>query len=516
MTTFNDIVKKVSDVCPDFNHSALRDFISESIDNAQEFPALVIREGTKLVNGDIEYLNYQTVSPEERVRFELYERQNKIRRPRIPLTVSHMRLVKYRVRFEKEVVVIPLYIPYMYDNMLYTDGKYSIVRKVILEKTFSRVQTDDKDGVSISPIRVNIHFDRRKLFRIGSYVTGEARSHFIVTAGLWHGGIRHPMRAPTIVLYMLAKFGFVKTLKKFGLSTKDILFTESVGEDTDTFDYFAAKQYDPKRGQEPDLFLKVKKTLLLDDQALKFVVNLLYVNSFFDIPDMENVYAADGYPWKMALGIVVLGDKTKAYQNAVSNLRSADHFIDPPTQQRFNNFGVPIKDTYDVLVYVFANIDTFMVNYLSQDIYNSRFDVANGIFVEAWARKIFNNFYALGRRSVVRVEDVKSSLSLPPMLFKASKSGKNDDSKHYIAPPDIVGDNFLFAGGLGKIRHGGKAEQRFHPSFAVVESVNSFVGKVIGKQGYINPYVPTDDHGVIVHPEYAKKSIDRILDFLPR
>ena len=84
-----------------------------------------------------------------------------------------------------------------------------------------------------------------------------------------------------------------------------------------------------------------------------------------------------------------------------------------------------------------------------------------------------------------------------------------------IAPPEIIGDNFLFSGGLNKIRLGGKAEQRLHSSMLVAESIDAFVGKHIGKTGYLNPYVPTDEHGSIVRPDYADE-IDSISPYLPR
>jgi hypothetical protein len=101
------------------------------------------------------------------------------------------------------------------------------------------------------------------------------------------------------------------------------------------------------------------------------------------------------------------------------------------------------------------------------------------------------------------------------MIFKLSTSGKKDDAEHYIAPPEIIGDNFLLAGGLNKIRLGGKAEQRLHPSMLVAESIGSFVGKYIGKTGYLNPYIPTDPNGAILHPEYAKE-IDELSAYLPK
>lgn len=514
---FNDVIKAVSDVCPDFNEYALRGFVKDSIDNSPDFPAMVLSEGFKLIDSDIELVGYQILSPEECVKFELTGKSSKSQRVKVPLTVSHLRLVRYKVRFGENYTFCEFYTPYMFDDMLFINDKRSMIRKVVLEKTFARVQENDKDGISVSPIRVNLMFNRRRTFKIQSYVSKDSFSHFVITSRLFHGPIKNKICDTNIVHYMLAKFGFITTLKKFGLSPNDISFTTDIGNDTDDYEYFAGKQFDDRAEDGPGLFVRVKKSILTDDQSLKFVINLMYVLSFFKIQNIDNVYANEGYVWKVILGIIILEDKAeaKAYSNAETNLKSVDYFIDPITQKRFESFGLPIKDTYDLLVHIFINIDSYMVNTQSQDIYNSRIDVANGILVESYARRMFTHLYYLAKRTNVTYQDVVSALRLNPMLFKLSTSGKKDDSEHYIAPPEIIGDNFLFSGGLNKIRLGGKAEQRLHPSMLVAESIDAFVGKYIGKTGYLNPYIPTDRNGAILHPDYAD-AIDEISPFLPR
>lgn len=514
---FNDLVKRVADVCPPFNHFALRDFVKEHINNSPEFPAMVFKEGFKFVNSDLEFIGYEVMSPEERVKFELRSAPGKTTRAKIPLTVTHMRLVRYRIRFEDQYVFSNIYTPYMFDDMLHIRDKRSMVRKVILEKTFSRVNEKDKDGLSVSPIRVNLTFNRRQTFRVASYISGEFYTHFVVTARLFHGTIRNKICDTTIVHYMLAKFGFSKTLTKFGLTKSDVNFVEEIGTDTHLYEYFAGKPFDDKVETGPGLFLKVKKTLLAEDQSLKFIINLLYVLSFFKIQTMENVYVEKGSIWKIILGIIILEDKAgpKAYSNAETHLKSVDSFIDPLTRDRFRTFGISIDDIYDLLVYIFTQIDTFMVNNQVQDLYSSRLDVSNGILVKTYAERIFKNIYYLANKPNINLADVSKYLRFNPMMFKQPSGSRSDEDKDYIAPPDIIGDNFLLSGGLNKIRLGGRAEQRLHPSMLVVESIDAFVGRYIGKTGYLNPFIPTDKNGAILHPDYTAE-IDSIAPYLPR
>ena len=514
---FNELAKHISGLMPPFNNDALKEFVKRDINNSPEFPAMILREGFKIVPADIEFLDYRILSPEERVKFELASNSNKTSsRPKVPLTVSHLRLAEYRTRFEHEIVRTFLYSPYLYDGMMYIKDKRSMIRKVILEKTFSRVNDKDKDGLTISPTRANLTFNRRHTYRATSYVTGEFYSHWLVIAKLFHGSFNTKSGNTTIVHYMLAKFGFLGTLKRFGISKNDISFVEMVGDDTQKYEYFAGKAFDdPVAG--PGLFLRVKKTIFNDDQSFKFVVNLLYAVSFFNIQNIENVYVDKGSVWKVILGIILFNDRAepKAYSNAESHIKTVDHFIDPLTKRRFNTFGVIVDDIYDVLVYIFIHIDSFMVNNLVQDIFNSRLDVLNGILVESYSRKITLDIYALGKRTNIKLKDVKSALSFNPMLFNMPAGGKKDDGEHYKAPPEIVGDNYLFSGGLNKIRLGGRAEHRLHPSFCAAESIGAFVGKYIGKTGYLNPYIPTDKNLAIVRPAYIGE-IEAIIPYLPK
>lgn len=519
MTTFNDIVRRVSEVTPDFNDYALRGFVEENINNSPEFLAMVFREGFKVVDDDIELVGFKILSPEERAAFELKSGQSESKRTKVPITTSHMVLVRYTVRHRNEYITREIYTPYLYNGMLMINDKWSMIKKVILEKTFSRVQDKGVDGISVSPIRVNIKFNRRHTLRIESYTSKDFYTHFIVTGELWHGDKRRRVCERTILHYLLAKFGFEKTMRRFGISKADISFVPEIDESTtNKFEYFAARKFtDVEKG--PGLFLKVNRQLLTDDQSLKLVVNLVYVLKDFDIQNMDNVYVEEGSVWRVILGILILDerDPLRAYNNTMTHLRSVDTFIDPLTLTRFRSFGLMTgenEDIYDLLVHIFVNIDAFMAQYEAQDIYNCRIDMSN-ILVETFARKVFSNIYQLGRKTNITHKDVKDALRLSATMFKFNSSGRKDNSEQYLSPPDIVGDNYLFSGGLNKLRLNGKPEQRLHPSMAVAESIEAFVGKPIGKTGYLNPYVPTSPLGAIEHPDYAS-DVDQILPYIPR
>jgi hypothetical protein len=515
--SFNDAIRRVSEVIPPFNDHALRGFIRDEIDASPEFPVTVFKEGFKLIPADLELVSHTILSPEDRVRFELSAISDKDRRPKIPLTTSHLSLVRYKIRFGEHYIYPHLYTPYLFHDMLHISDKQSIPRKIILEKTFSRISDGGKNGLSVSPIRTHLIFNRAVTERIESYTTGEVYRHFLVMARLFHGKPKHKKPCDTTIThYMLAKFGFLSTLRKFGLTKEDISFTTTVDKEDTHYEYFAARAIE-NATEGPGLFLKVRKILLDEDQSLKFVVNLIYVLRFFRMQTIDNVYDEDGAIWRVILGLILYADRDlgKAYQNAETHLRSVDHFIDPITQKRFHDFGVHITDIYDLLKYIFVEIDRFMTKNLPQDLYNTRLDVSNGLLVKSFATGIFNNhLYHLVTRTNITKQEIEMNLRLKAMMFKNATTQRKDDSENYIAPPTIITDNFLLSGGLDKIRMGGRPDHRIHPSMLVVESINAFVGKYIGKTGHINPYVPTNALGAVQHPEYAA-SIDALAVSIP-
>lgn len=520
--TFDDLVKEISDACPQINNFALRDSIRDVVDKSHEFPAMIYREAVKIIPADLEYLNYEILGPELQAKYEMESRTAKPKKKICSMTVSHLRLVKYNIRFQDKIVESIMSVPYLVDGLLHIKDKRSVINKVLLEKAFSRISDKDKDGIQYSPVRATIPFNRKNPFKISSYTSLNTYNDFIVTAKLFHADLTGKCGDTTIVHYMLAKFGMVEALRRMGISPNDVFFVDKVDKsDIEEFEYFAAKPFDAGAGDEPELFLKVKKHALKDDGTLRFVVNLLSILIHFRIQSIDNVYVQeiDGVSlWRVILGYTLNADRSmsKANSYAETNLKSVDHFIDPLTQGRLKEFGIIVDDTYDLLVHTFINIDRDMVNHQVQDLFNYRLDVRNGILVESFAKRIHTGVYALSKRTNIQLREVTATFKGSPKLFSTASSRKDDDQ--FIVPQEIVGGNLLLGNGLSKIRVGGRPDHRLHPSWAVVESVSAFSGKVVNKAGFINPFVPVDPnskYGAIVRPAYAE-DVEALIEFLPR
>lgn len=499
MSILDDIVQDIRDEMPAFDKFTINGFNDKGINSSPEFLAMIFEQSGLILDGLISLEGYHRLSPEETVAYEFSTTR---RHTSIPTTSSSVSLYRYDIRCKGEIIPIYIYTMNMRDGLFWKSGRPIAVMKCLLEKDFARVLDNDKDGISANVIRVNMVFGRKTVHSVEGYYSKEIYRNFVITANLYSGAQHKRYGMPTIVLYMLAKFGYTKTLEIFGVNPEDLVLTNTLPPDRATHEVFVASK---EVGYDTPLYMVVKKSLLEDPVASKFVINLNYVLSFHDDMSAKSLYDPDGVNWLVMLGRIYSSD-TNPFKNqavAAGNIASVDYFIDPISRDRFKAFGINIEDTYDLLQYVFLRIDEITTNSRPEDLHNKRMDVQKSILSEIYGKKITKNVYDLRNKTNPTVDDVKSALRFSRMMFK---TGIDRDQKvlgrRLIRNPEIVGDNYLLAFGLYKLRMGGKPDQALHPSFFTVESGSVMFGKVANETGAINPFLKIDEHGGVVIPDY--------------
>lgn len=501
----DDILSEIADELPPFSKEVLCGLNNRQINAAPDFIATVFDESSKFLRDLIRLKRYSLLDPERCIVIELNKGKKKFK---IPTTLSHVLLYEYVIGYgDNQSEPVYIYTFFTHQNMLLFNGKRAAVYKSIIEKTFSRVTDKQHDGISVSPIRTHMNFGRRNVVEFRSVSSGIIYRQFLLTAKLYHGKMSKKFGDTTIMTYLLAKFGFLGTLKAFGISKKDIFFVDTIDQDTHKYEYFSAKAENDANEFEAPLYLKVKSTLLDDPDCRKFVVNLLYVMSYFELQTLQSVYDKENSLWLIILGTIISGSTNPlgAINSAEAHLISVDSFIDPITRDRFKTFGVDINDIYELLVYIFSHIDTITVNSEPQNLYTKRFDISKGILSEAFGKKIFHNMYELAKKGNPTPQDIKKALRLPMSMYIYALNKTSDDAQYISRSPEIVGDNWLFSCGMTKIRLGGKPKQRLHPSVFVVESGCTVSGKTINRTGTVNPHVMVDEHGGVIKPDFTEE-----------
>ena len=509
----DSIIKAVSEAMPHYNKFLLKDFTKKEINGSIEFISVVFSEAVKQFDGLIKYKKYKILSPEERIEFELRPKQDS----GVRIAVSELSLVDFVFEFEGREFHTHLYLPYSKNDAIVIKNTRYMIQRTIVEKVFSKTN----EGIAARVIRSPIRFGRTKIFRVVSAVDERTDHGLIITADIHRRKRLNKKNTPntTILHYLLCKFGYLGTLARFGFNPEDFKFVPNIGETID-YDYFVAR----KKQKSPELYLRIKRSSLEDPNHMKFVTNLLYLLTAYDRHNIQSLYEKTGAIYRIYMGRITHGDthtETQYKSHADTHIASLDTYLDPITRDRLIRFGVQVDDIYDLLQYVFFEIDRIHTNATHSNLYYKRIDIMHGILIQTIGSRIFEKFYNARRdQKKLTDKDVTSILQFSPMLIQNIYKARNVTSE-----VSAYGDNWLTSFGISKTRQSGLNQQRltpqapehrFHPSIAVVETLISFSGQNPGISGAINPFLQiTDDGDIDIDNMPYHTDIDPLIEVLP-
>lgn len=532
MRTIKMLINAVSDRLPKTNRHVLIDFPKQKMEGLIDDVAVVLSEATASVPGALEYINYEVMDPYQRARFDMKIGRGTSIKPEIPTAVSSWRLVKYnfihKSRDGNRPVSLHLYIPHLVNGFLIINGRKMVVRKGISETVFSRMDEKGFRGFLVRAMRVKLKFEMDTIQTLFSCRDPNKNygHEFVTTAQIYTGKIKGRSKAKTTeFVYLLAEYGLEEMLRILNIDPAEIQFTNEITDDPD-YDYFLAR--DPSDNGIP-IYLRVRKAFIVAKDAeeeksrqfklqRKTVANLVYLLSRFSFHRVHEIYDPTGSIWKTMIGKIISPKKSEveARGDAESHFASARGFIDPTTRERFARFGWPeIVDLYSLLLYLYRHINEMMANIVPQDLYQKRIDCTDALLVDRFSTPINKSFYSQGHgKSDLKPSDVAAIFKIKPNLVEDIKNASKSAVEVIETNPTITSDNGLTSCWAGKVRHGGKPQERCHPSIPYVESSNSTSGNEPGKTGNINPFVVTDEEGKIIKLPWTKE-LDPLQDFLP-
>lgn len=529
----DELIDEISASCPKFNSYLLVDYPQSEIESAPDFIDSAWRDAIKLVGGAFTYEGYEVLSPMERARYEMTGKNVK--------TVSgpdtELLLIKCKFKHEGKILENYFYTPYLKDRTLFIRGRRMSLILGINERVFSRMIEKNRDGIMMRPIRSPLRFNRTDTHLVRS-LTSEKMFHDFISVGYLHSKLATKRKIePTILIYLLCKFGWSDTIARLGIDPASVSLVKTITHtDTDQYDYFAAQKTededaakkrrlrrssDPADQYQGPLYLKVSKNVIDIPIVRKFITNFLYTMENFTGFTLEDLMDPQGQIYRIILGRIInpsIG-RLQALNQADTHIASVDLFLDPITRKRINTFIPNIgDDIYDVLFYVFVNIDAIMSNSAPQNLYDKRIDVSIGILVEAYAKSIYHRIYRSNQKTTLRPKEVTGLLKNRPMAIDGAINSTKKGSTRNINPaPTISNDSWLSTCGIFKHRHDGSPKMRYDPSMCFVESIMAFTGKNIGQSGFINPMlvISKDGTGAVLRQPYCDDA-DSLRPFLPR
>lgn len=505
------LANAVSDRIPQYNNYLLKTFMADQIAWAPEFIEIVFKEAVKLFNGTIQYVGMKVIEPEVRAGMEIDYKKG------CPVTSSELLLMEYQFAYAGKEYNVPLYIPYLKNDVIVIEDTNYVLQRSIKEKVFSKTTS----GLTMKVIRQPIPFYRNRTYRLESVTDDWYSNQYVPTTSIHRIKSTHrKMIDATIIHYLLCKFGFIGTLARFGLTESDVAFVPSISGDVEEYRYFAAKK--AKTLKQVDLFLKVKKSCLQEATISKLIASILYTITAFHKHQIGDLYEASGTVFRIMLGKIIYGSASQEIQcksKIDTHIASLDTYLDPITRKRLFSYNIVVNDIYDMLQYVFVEIDRISRETAHTDLYNTRIDVMEELLVETIVSSIYNRWYRAETDPKKLTEgEVKKILN-----FSRDLITKLHLSRIVQKNPPAYGDNSLVGWQIQKIRQSGLStsgkiikspDHRFHPSMAAVETLISFSKSNPGAGGAINPHLQISENGSVIRQDYSDE-IDDLADFLP-
>lgn len=505
---WDTIVAGVSEKLPQFNKELLLGFRQKQINRSIEYMNNVYKQAVRALSDKVQvnYLGYRIMSPDEQVKQLTGGMSNK---DTINVQRSEAVLVDFVFEYNGEQFDVPLFLPYLRNNVLVTNDTEYTVEHTIVQTSI--VRTNEGKGIIIKVMQSPLRFWRNLTY---SYISTDGRQDYdniITTQAHYRTQETKKSEKTTVVLYLLAEYGFFGAMKMFSIEDGILGFVDHVPEKkSDEFRYYEIT---------PTVFLKVREEIMETEDYRRVVASILYIWSFHKDFTMDISYMYTPECYKMILGKIIYDEPkpTLAAGHGESHLESLRAYLDKMTQSELEReINVHVEDVFQLFVYVFYNINGWLANYSANDLFEKRLRGVDMLFTST-VEKLFKSIYKMKR-----LNKKKSDTSAVRKALRLNTTAIMDNfnsAEGVKSKPAFYNDNILLSmllkkvrpdqskengsSGKGGVKKGGKSkgslinssEHKFSPTFLAVESVWSLPSSNPGIAGDINPFVEIDEFG---------------------
>lgn len=502
-----EMVQKIGDDLPQFNDYLLRQFRKQKIDEMVTYLDLHFRNVVKPLFQEVEYVGYKILSPVEEAQWRIYYSPEK---GKININFTSCRVVKYTLKLDDTYHHMFIQLPYMdpANKCIYYNNNEYYPLLVISERL---IRAGD-DEVTIKLAQAALKFVRGPKQTIKS-TDGQAFTEYVIGTVLHTNTKNKEHKAPPLVLYHLLQYGFIGTLEKYGFRPEDIEITDYEKPD-DEHMFF---------GLPGNKFVKVKKHILKGNDRIttknniRFLIGIIRSFKTTSKYSVEDVYRSGTQLFFMMMGHFISNinrEDHRIIKYAKDHYNSYSVMLDPTMRNHFQQAGYPCEDMGDLLLHVFSNLDTWLI------------DQPNNLFGKMFSllELTISNLIEKISREMYSVINSKNKGGINQSKIATFVKKVSNHNAYWFANVCRVGttvihNNWLMTIGLRyerqfKSQTAGKppAEMQVsHYSWISTKSLLCLPSQKPIVTGTINPYVPIDQDGVI-HPHSFSGEISDIFD----
>lgn len=515
---WNDIIGEVSDNLPPFNDYLFLRYREEKMDEVVVNIDHVFKESMELFKtttgkSDVRYLGYTELTPDQRAEHIANEQYRRV----VEIKRSSARVIKFDFEFcGTKLAPAVTEVPYLENHAVISNGTMYYPQFPIVEKGGCSVINNE---IKLKVMRAVLSFRRsiRDLITIHT-VEGDIRREVLLLTRI-HQGVRSRRVKTPLLIYTLAVYGFEESLSLLGFDKNELTLVSSIQEHKDYYHVSIGNgAYMRFRTDTIDCLVK-----------RRFIAAFLSITKFNRRWELEELTNSTTF-YIATLGAYTSPSTKKSdirllYINAQTLLKNCQTLLDIPTKQQLQKIGIQVNNLHEFIIYIFKNIDEWIVNYDPCDLYNKKISSLKQL-LSVYAEKIFNKQYMLISHRKRGIE--RNGIS--GFINTASKQlNWYLDNQIFTANPSVYNDNWLLSVGAKRFRslnnietktRGTKTKSdkkppvklaKSHPSQLVVESIIALPASSPVITGVINPYLQIDTDGNIIKPTWSAE-IENVFD----
>lgn len=520
MKIWNHVIGRVTEQMRPFNDYMIYGYRRDGLAKIPEYIDKAFTQAMKFFcNGQIRYIGYRALTPEERIEYIL---NNQIIKGCVNIRRTEVQLIRYEAEFQGKTFYAYIPVPYLINERVVCNDTEYYPQFQIVEK--GGVNRTENGTIIVKVMRVPITYGRRPTDKVRLIsMSGKTYLEQLVTVKI-HQGSNAGKKSEQIplVLYHFCKLGYNATMRLYKMEPSDIDITTVLDPKDRENEYFIF----------PDgtRLLKVKASILKDCYKLRMVLSLYKI--FTEIQQFSNddVFSDDSSYYRTVLGRYISSKETSLNKlllpNADKHLAMTDPMLDLVAKEQLTYVNCKVNDIYELNYWMFFHIDDLLVTYNPTDLYDKKIESLDQLAARV-ARKI-----AYAQYNIINSKKAQLDVKTVEQFFKRcslrdnwiSSDDNSRSSKMFRPSPSVYSDNWLFIGlkrcfsmdSVTSVGSKGKKSKsktspqllRADPSQIIVTSIHDIPASNPVATGSMNPYAQHDRAGNIIRPDYADEIQD--------
>ena len=508
---------KAADQLRPFNDKLIYDFRKQKIDKIPEYLDKIFHQIVAFFGFQLDYAGYRTLTPEEHIEYLV---SNQLTKGSVQIRNTETSLVAFELRFEGKSYYVYIDIPYLInERVVYNDTEY-YPQFPIVEK--GGINRTDHGTIIVKVMRVPITFGRRTTNKYKMIsVSGTLYPELLITVKIHQGAASTEKSESTpLVLYHFCKLGYAEAMRKYGMDPDDIRISHTFDTKDPEWEFFSLP--DKQR------YMQVRRSALSDCYKRRMVLSLYRM--FMEIPEFRDsdVFGKDPSYYKAVLGKFIGSRDDNQNKllipNANKHLAMTDPMLDKVAQEQLRSVNCNCEDIYDLLYWMYFNIDDQLVSYDPTNLYDKKVEGLDDL-AYCPARNIVKTQYNIinSKKAILderTVEQFCKRASQRPSWIKAGDT-------IFRPNPVLYNDNWLAQMGLKRFLSLEPIASSFskrkktssktttspellkaHYSQLTVTALLTIPASSPVKTGDMNPWAEIEmDSGNIIRPKYADEIV---------